>query len=395
MQKSQGWLNAQNAISLYIHIPFCRAKCTYCDFNSYPGLEPLFKKYVRALQAEARWVSRGRSVKVNTIYLGGGTPTVLPLALLGQVLDACREHFTVTEGAEVTVEANPGTVDGDYLAGLLEMKVNRLSLGVQSFHDDELHLLGRIHTSTQAVESYGLARQIGWNNINLDLIYGLPQQTLSRWQATLRRAIHLQPNHLSLYCLTVEEDTPLGHRIARGALPVPDPDLAAEMYILAEEMLDRAGYVHYEISNWAQPGYECRHNLTYWRNRPYLGLGAGAHSRWDRKRWYNVLSPLEYITRLETDRQGPSSPAVKEIEELDEALEIGETMILGLRLVQEGVRFADFKERFGQELMAVYGQEIREMEQVGLLTVDGERVRLTARGRLLGNEVFQQFLPEP
>ncbi len=403
-----------DAVSLYIHVPFCRAKCAYCDFNSYSGLDHLFEKYVPALQREMRWVKsaqqigatvpcrRGRSLKVNTIYLGGGTPTVLPLALLGEILDACREHFTIAEETEITVEANPGTVDGSYLAGLLEMGANRLSLGAQSFHDDELLLLGRIHTAAQAVESYRLAREVGFGTVNLDLIYGLPRQTLSSWQAirpcswqaTLRQAIHLRPDHLSLYCLSVEEDTPLGQHIARGELPAPDPDLAAEMYTLAEETLDRAGYVHYEISNWAQPGHECHHNLTYWRNQSYLGLGAGAHSYFDRKRWHNVLSPTEYITRLEADWQGPFPPSVKEVEEIDNSLEMAETMILGLRLVQEGVGLADFRERFGRELMDVYGGEVREMVQAGLLEVDGERVRLTARGRLLGNEVFQRFLPE-
>jgi len=383
-----------DAISLYVHVPFCRAKCAYCDFNSYPALDHLFEKYVRALQAEMRWVSRGRSLKVKTIYLGGGTPTVLPLACLGEVLDACRQRFTIAEGTETTVEANPGTVDGSYLAGLLEMGVNRLSFGPQSFHDDELRLLGRIHTAAQAVESYHLARQTGFGNANLDLIYSLPWQTLNRWQDTLRQAIHLRPDHLSLYCLTVEDDTPLGQCIGRGELPAPDPDLAAEMYTLAEEILDRAGYVHYEISNWAQPGHQCRHNLTYWRNQPYLGLGAGAHSYLKKKRWHNVPSPIEYITRLEANRQEPPSSIVKEVEEIDETLEMAETMILGLRLVQEGVRLANFRQRFGRELMDVYSREIGEMEQAGLLKVDEERVRLTARGRLLGNEVFQRFLPE-
>jgi oxygen-independent coproporphyrinogen-3 oxidase len=399
-----------DAISLYIHIPFCRAKCAYCDFNSYPGLDHLFEKYVHALRTEMRWVTRGRSLKVNTIYLGGGTPTVLPLSFLGEVLDACHEHFVIAEEAEITVEANPGTVDGSYLAGLLEMGANRLSLGAQSFCDDELHLLGRIHTAAQAVESYHLARQVGFGNVNLDLIYGLPRQTLSSWQAlrlcsgqairpcswqaTLRQAIHLRPDHLSLYCLSVEEDTTLGQHIARRELPVPDTDLAAEMYTLAEETLDRAGYVHYEISNWAQPGHECHHNLAYWRNQSYLGLGAGAHSYFEKKRWHNVLSPEEYITRLEADLQGPFPPSVKEVEEIDKALEMAETMILGLRLVQEGVKLADFRERFGRELMDVYGRGIGEMGQAGLLEVDGDQVRLTARGRLLGNEVFQRFLPE-
>jgi oxygen-independent coproporphyrinogen-3 oxidase len=341
-----------------------------------------------------RWVGQGRSLKVNTIYLGGGTPTVLPFAFLGEILDTCREHFTIAEEAEITVEANPGTVDGSYLVGLLGIGVNRFSLGVQSFRDDELRLLGRIHTAAQAVETYRLARRVGFGSVSLDLIYGLPWQTLIGWQATLRQAIHLWPDHLSLYCLTVEGDTPLGQRIAQGELPAPDPDLAAEMYTLAEEMLDRAGYIHYEISNWAQPGHECRHNLTYWRNQSYLGLGAGAHSYHDKKRWHNVLSPAEYITRLEADWQGPFPPHAKEVEEIDETLELAETMILGLRLVREGVGISDFRERFGRDWMDICGREIGEMEQAGLLEVGGERIRLTARGRLLGNEVFQRFLPE-
>ncbi len=383
-----------DAVSLYIHIPFCRAKCAYCDFNSYSGLDHVFEKYVRALQTEMRWVGWGCALKVNTIYLGGGTPTVLPLALLGEILDACRARFMMAEGVEITVEANPGTVEGGYLAGLLEMGVNRLSLGVQSFHDDELRLLGRIHTAAQAVETYRLTKRMGFDSINLDLIYGLPRQALSSWQSTLRQAIYLQPDHLSLYGLSVEEGTLLGQRIAQGELPAPDPDLAAEMYTLAEETLDKAGYVHYEISNWAQPGHECHHNLTYWRNRSYLGLGAGAHSYFDRRRWHNVLSPAEYINRLEAGWQGPLPPSVEGMEEVDEPLEMAETMILGLRLVQEGVGLADFRGRFGRELMDVYGREIEEMEQAGLLEVDGERILLTARGRLLGNEVFQRFLPE-
>lgn len=382
-----------DTVSLYIHIPFCRVKCAYCDFNSYPGLDHLFEEYVRALQEEMRWLSQRRSLRVNTIYLGGGTPTVLPLALLSEVLDACREHFVPAGEIELTVEANPGTVDSVYLAGLLEIGVNRLSLGVQSFHDGELRLLGRIHTAAQAVETYRLARQTGFGNVNLDLIYGLPRQTLSNWQTTLQQAINLRPDHLSLYCLSVEEGTPLEQRIAQRVLPGPDPDLAAEMYILAEKALNRAGYVHYEISNWARPGYRCRHNLTYWHNQPYLGLGAGAHSYFDQKRWHNVLSPVKYITRLESDRETSFPPGVEEVEEIDEALEMAETVILGLRLVQEGVRLADFEARFGRGLVAVYGREIEEMEQAKLLAVNGERVRLTARGRLLGNEVFQRFLP--
>ncbi len=384
------------SVSLYIHIPFCKAKCTYCDFNSYAGLEHLFESYVRALIEEMRLAGQSRRLRAATIYLGGGTPTVLPLALLRDIFRACRRSFLAPEGIETTVEANPGTVDEDYLAGLLELGVNRLSLGVQSFDDGELRLLGRIHTSREAVEAYRWAREVGFANINLDLIYGLPAQTLDGWRSTLRRALSLRPEHLSLYCLTLEEHTPLAQQVAKGEIPAPDDDLAADMYILAEEMLAEAGYTHYEISNWAKqipmtndqiPKTACRHNLTYWRNRPYLGFGAGAHSYFGQRRWHNVLRPEEYIERL---WQGESP--VAESEEIDEATEMAETMILGLRLVNEGVNFEDFEGRFGRRLEEVYGEELRELKGLGLIEVNSEGVRLTARGRLLGNEVFERFL---
>ena len=304
----EGRDETMDAIGLYVHIPFCRAKCAYCDFNSYAGLEHLFAPYVRALAREIELAGRRHPLQAQTIYLGGGTPTVLPLDLLGEVLAACRRAFQVPEGAEVTVEANPGTVDGDYLAGLLSLGINRLSLGVQSFDEGELRLLGRIHTAREAVEACHLAREVGFDNLNLDLIYGIPRQTLAGWRETLRQALDLHPDHLSLYALTLEEHTPLAQRIARGEVPAPDDDLAAEMYVLAEETLAEAGYVHYEISNWARPGRQCRHNLTYWRNQPYLGFGAGAHSYFRGVRWWNVSSPEEYIARL---MQGPE-PAVME-----------------------------------------------------------------------------------
>ncbi len=289
-----------DVVSLYVHIPFCRSKCAYCDFNSYAGLEYLFEPYVQALAREIGLTGEGLSWQTKTIYLGGGPPTVLPLSLLEKVLSALCQAFQVAADVEITVEANPGTVDSNYLTGLLNLGVTRLSLGVQSFDDGLLRLLERIHTAAEAVESYNLARQAGFANINLDLIYGIPHQTLEHWRTTLREAIHLQPDHLSLYALTLEEHTPLAQRVARGEIPHPDDDLAADMYILAEEVLAEAGYIHYEISNWAGPisniqsqisNHKCQHNLTYWRNQPYLGFGAGAHSYFGGRRWHNVLSP--------------------------------------------------------------------------------------------------------
>jgi len=333
-------------------------------------------------------VGEGRAhPQVATVYLGGGTPTSLSLDLLAGMLEACREHFVLLEDVEISIEANPGTVDAGYLSALRGLRINRLSLGAQSFADEMLSLLGRVHTAAETRETYRLARQAGFENVNLDLIYSLPTQTLGEWQDDLLEAIALRPEHLSLYCLSIEESTPLADMISTGKVPNPDADLAAAMYSWAEESLDTAGYEHYEISNWARAGYECQHNITYWQNRPYLGLGAGAHSFYDSVRYHNVLQPDEYVRLI---LAGQSSVARRE--QIDCTLEMSETMIMGLRLC-EGVLFREFEERFHRSLVTVYGDRIRELVDQGLLDVNGRGVRLTTRGRLLGNEVFERFLP--
>lgn len=377
-----------NLISIYIHFPFCVSKCTYCSFNSYAGLGHLYEAYVEGLCREMALVreSEGR-LQVATVYLGGGTPTLLSVDLLAGILQTCREVFLLRDGVEISIEANPGTVDADYLSALKGLGVSRLSLGAQSFCDEMLTLLGRVHTAGETRETYRLARRAGIENINLDLIYSLPTQTLAQWQADLLEAITLRPEHLSLYCLSIEEGTPVTSMISAGRLPCPDPDLAAAMYSWAEESLYRAGYEHYEISNWARTGYECQHNITYWRNRPYLGFGAGAHSFYDNSRHHTVLSPEEYIGLMLT---GHSPVAGRE--EIDGSLEMSETMIMGLRLCQ-GISFREFEERFHCSLVAAYGDQISELVGQGLLDVNGRGVRLTGRGRLVGNEVFERFLP--
>ncbi|MFN2225688.1 MAG: radical SAM family heme chaperone HemW, partial [Anaerolineae bacterium] len=259
-------------LGLYVHIPFCQSRCRYCDFNTYAGLEGLFETYVRALVRE---ITLAGTARVSSVYIGGGTPTVLPLLSLIQILDAIQAGFDLAADAEVTIEANPGTVEAGTLAALRVRGVNRLSLGVQSFADGELRRLGRIHTAEQAAAGLAAARQAGFDNVSLDLIFGLPGQALADWRFSLECALALEPEHLSLYALSVEAGTPLARDIARGHLPMPDPDLAAEMYEMAAEVNAQAGYQHYEISNWARGwGRQCRHNLIYWRNEPYLGLGA-------------------------------------------------------------------------------------------------------------------------
>ena len=400
-------------VALYVHVPFCRSRCAYCDFNTYAGLETLMQAYVAAVCREIEAAGeRWGHLTVPTVYFGGGTPSLLPLDLLSKLFRALRSAFHVSRHAEITLEANPGTVTPAYLRRLRDLGVNRLSLGVQSAHDDELCILGRIHTWAQAVETVEAARAAGFDNLSLDFIFGLPTQTLSRWRETLKAALSLGPEHLSLYGLSVEEGTPLEQRIASGELPPPDEDVAAEMYELAEEVLAGAGFFHYEISNWAKANlqsltsnlqfpmwwpkpetlsehispYVCRHNLVYWRNERWLGVGAGAHSWLDGRRWANVRHPREYIAAQER-----GDTPVAEVEEIDHRLEMGETMMMGLRLA-EGVRASAFEARFGKAVEGVFGKELRELDYLGLLEWDSHAARLTARGRLLGNQVFVRFV---
>jgi oxygen-independent coproporphyrinogen-3 oxidase len=380
-------------VAVYVHVPFCRARCSYCDFNTYAGLETLIPAYVAAVCREIEIAGRRWDrLTAPTIYFGGGTPSILPPDLLGELLRALRLAFHVSGDVEITLEANPGTVDVERLCRMRALGVNRLSLGIQSAHDDELGLLGRIHTWDEAVETVGAAREAGFDNLSLDFIFGLPGQTMSRWRETVEAALRLRPEHLSLYALSVEEDTRLEARIAAGELPSPDEDMAAEMYELAEERLAEAGYWHYEISNWATvhpriPNpYMCHHNLTYWRNESWLGVGAGAHSWMDGRRWANVRHPREYVAALERG----DTPAA-ETEPINRRLEMGETMMMGLRLA-EGVDDARFCARFGVGLEATFGESLAQLHSIGLLVWDGYVARLTARGRLLGNQVFMHFL---
>lgn len=383
---------------IYVHIPFCRAKCAYCDFVSFAGLESLYEAYVEALCTEASRVApRWAHFAFDTLFIGGGTPTVLTVSSLEAIITACRASLHLAEEAEITVEANPGTVSFSSLCDLRRAGVNRLSLGVQSLRDSDLALLGRLHDRQAAIEAYFLAREAGFENINLDFIFGLPGQTVPQWHTMLAEALALRPEHLSLYALTVEEGTPLEKRIRQGEVPAPDEEASAEMYELAEAVLAEAGYAHYEISNWARrtpgdppqglPALACRHNLKYWRNEPYLGLGAAAHSYDGAARYANVSDPAAYIARM---RQGQEALAEREV--LTREQMMGETMMLGLRLIG-GVDFAAFEARFGVPMKRIYAREIEELEREGLLEMDERGIRLTPRGRLLGNRVFAAFLP--
>jgi len=373
-------------IALYIHFPFCRRRCSYCSFVSYQGRESDIPEYVKALKKEL--VLRAAGQRVSSIYFGGGTPSLLSPEQIHELLSVIPSHCTVDEASEVTLEANPGTVDEPHLADIMKLGINRLSLGVQSLDDGELALLGRIHTAAEAGDAVRLARNAGFTNLSLDLIYGLPGQTLSSWHRTLDELIGLSPEHISLYPLTLEADAPMRLAIQRAEVPPIDPDLTADQYELAQDTLAAHGYHHYEISNWAKGGYECRHNLVYWHNLPYLGIGVAAHSYIHGHRLANTTDLDSYLNAFSSNLP----PAWELDEEIGPELQLSETVILGLRL-SEGVCLEGIRSRFGIDLLKHYSQQVDETAALGLLEYSGQRIRLTRRGRLLGNEVFWRFLP--
>jgi putative oxygen-independent coproporphyrinogen III oxidase len=281
---------------LYVHVPFCLTRCGYCDFNAYAGLSHLGPAYAEALQREADLHAEAwAGVRFVSIFFGGGTPTTLPAATLGALVAAFRERFEIAEDAEITCEANPDTVDRSYLESLRAAGITRLSMGVQSFDPAVLASLERVHSADSARRAFRDARAAGFDDLNMDFIYGALGEGLESWRRTVDEAVALAPEHLSCYALTVERNTPLGRRVSTGRIPPPDPDLQADLYEVACERLTAAGYGHYEVSNWALPGHECLHNLGYWEGRPYLGLGAGAHSFGDGKRWWNQRLPQRYL----------------------------------------------------------------------------------------------------
>lgn len=390
--------------SIYLHIPFCIHRCAYCDFNTYAGIENLIPAYVQALcrEIELGAESASERLPVHTVFFGGGTPSLLPVWEVERILAVLGRVFDFQPGLEITLEANPGTISLSYWRDLHSLGVNRLSLGMQSGNAEQLRLLERQHGLLDVLQAVEWARRAGFDNLNLDLIFGIPYQTLEMWQQTLDRALALHPDHLSLYALTLEHGTPMHNWVNRGLLPQPDDDLAADMYEAASQRLVEGGFAQYEISNWARQAgngaiFSCRHNLQYWRNLPYLGFGAGAHGYAGGVRTANVLSPAAYIKRCQEGMplEFPRTPATLEINNIGRQAEIGETMMMGLRLTHEGVSAASFEKRFGVSLNEQFKKQIERLGKSGLLEWgedDRDILRLTPRGRLLGNQVFMEFI---
>ena len=361
--------------------------------------------YVEAAIEEGRlWGERLGNPPVATVFFGGGTPSYLKSEQLEKLLSSLMGSFPLTEGAEVTAEANPGDLDDAKLRAMLNMGINRLSIGVQSLDDSLLDILGRRHSAAEAVAAYRTARNSGFQNISLDLMFGLPHQSMEQWQASVRGVVELAPEHLSLYGLTLEQGTGMEQQVRRGLLPEPDPDLAADMYEYAREAMAEAGYQQYEISNWCLTGYASQHNLAYWRVQPYLGIGPGAHSNLSGFRFHNVKLPSHYAGRVQNWSGMPrqagvvvnedllqDTPTLEGYEATGPETAIAETMFLGLRLL-EGMTLNDFQQRHDVNLLEIYGTEVDDLVAKGLLGFDGECLKLTGKGFLLSNQVFLRFI---
>lgn len=382
---------------LYIHIPFCRQKCFYCDFPSFAGREKKIDTYLQILEQEFALLRQRLYQKDNvrdteskfaprTIYIGGGTPTALNAHQLAKLLEIVLKYVVVAEAEEFTVEMNPGTVDREKLLLLQQAGVNRLSVGVQSFDDNCLQKIGRIHTAQEAVNTIELAHNLGFGNISLDLIYGLPQQDREILTQSVERALTLPVQHISIYGLQLEEGTAFQRMADMGKLQLPTNELVETMHDYIVEKLPEAGYQRYEISNYALPGYESKHNLSYWQDVDYLGLGSGAHSYWQGTRYENPSSIDDYISVLEAGRL----PATLE-EQVDRQAHMEEYCFLGLRTAA-GIDKNLFQQKFGVDLFTVYGRTIEKLVAQDLLQHTARGIALTPLGMKYGNQVFGEFL---
>lgn len=374
----------QSTLGIYVHIPFCVRKCYYCDFNAGPASLAVREGYVAALCAEIR--AGARVASVETVFFGGGTPSELAAEQLERIVAALRESFSIRPDAEWTLEANPGTVTPEHLRAIRSMGFTRISVGIQSFHDQHLKGLGRIHSAAEAVEAFGWAADAGFESRSLDLIFGLPRQTMDEWRRDLDQAIGLRPDHLSVYGLMIEKGTLFGSWQASGQLLLPDEDLSADMYEHAIDRLAEAGFDQYEISSWARPGHRCRHNLRYWRNEAYLGFGVSAASYVDGARRTNLADWREYGKQAVAGRD-----CVAEEERLEGQSAAGEAVMLALR-TRDGADLAALSDTHQVDLARAFAPAIRRMREYGLIEEAEGRLRLTRPGLLVANRVLCEFV---
>ena len=384
---------------IYLHIPFCKSHCSYCDFATdiYRTAESV-ERYVNALikeisnfkfqiSDESKIQNPKSKIEVDTIFFGGGTPSLLSAKQLEKILEALHEKFSIDENSEITLEMNPATVSLETLHDYKSLGVNRASFGVQTFDDKALKILARGHDSADARKTFELLRRAGFENISFDLIAGLPDQTLQNWEQNLAEALQMNPEHLSLYLLEIHEGTPLYEQIRSKRQPLPDDDLAGEMYELMLGKIAEKGFSQYEISNFAKPSREAKHNLKYWEFAAYFSFGVSAHSfDGENLRWANERDTAKYVDLIE---KGES--AIVETTKLDEKIRRAEYAFLGLRL-NKGVNFNQYKKKFATDLLREYGVDLERLRRLGLVESNGEFLRLTDKGRLFSNEVFEIFL---
>lgn len=374
-------------MSLYIHIPFCKQKCLYCDFPSYAGCEQEFKIYVDCLTKELLLKSKIlKEYEIKTIFFGGGTPTVLPIKFLNKIIETIFSNYAVVSNAEITIEANPETVYTQKLVDLRKMGFNRISMGVQAWQNRLLKILGRIHTIEKFCEVYEQARKAGFDNINVDLMFSLPSQTILEWEETLKNIIYIEPEHISCYGLIIEPQTPFEIMLQKGKINAIDEITDRNMYELAKELLCKSGYQQYEISNFSQKNKQCLHNIVYWKDEEYIGLGLGAHSYFFQQRFHNTYDKKTYLL-LNDDYEF----LTEEREKLDLKTQYAEFMFMGLRMT-EGIEKKRFFNRFKKNMEDIYENEINRLLKENLIKQDEERIWLTQRGIDISNVVFERFI---
>ena len=388
----------EKEIGLYIHIPFCKSKCSYCDFCSYENKENLIPEYIKCLKEEILEVANAnkQDVKekkdipflVNTIYIGGGTPSHINSNYIIEIMETIKQNYNVDKNAEITIEVNPGTVTFDKLQDYFKSGINRISIGLQSTYNYLLEQIGRIHTYQDFLDAYHLAREAGFENINVDLMLGLPNQTLQEIENSVQEVIGLEPEHISLYSLIIEEGTKLAQKLEKSEIELPEDELERKMYWKTKEILEQNGYVHYEISNFAKDGYASRHNTNCWEQKEYIGFGAGAHSYTNGVRYSNTGKVEEYIKNYELGQS--ENNFILQEKQNKEAMQ-KEYIMLGLRKI-EGISVQEFKNKYVENPIYIYHKELEKLVTEDLLEIDGDRIKLTDKGLDLATLVWQEFI---
>lgn len=390
-------MNTKN-VGLYIHIPFCKQKCQYCDFNSYAGKENLIETYMKWVEFELKGVGEGNRVDyennlddlivVKSIYIGGGTPSFIDSKYIEKIMEIVKECYTIDINAEITIEVNPGTVSQKKLETYLNSGINRISIGLQSTHNEILSKLGRVHSYEEFLYTYNLARKVGFKNINVDLMLGLPNQSLNDLQESITEVVNLEPEHISVYSLIIENGTPFCEKLEKQEIALPSDELERAMYWETKRKLEKAGYTHYEISNFAKPGFESKHNLSCWNQEEYIGIGAAAHSYTNNVRYSNIDSIEDYIRNYEN---GNEIDNFVFHEKQNKESKMKEFMMLGLRKIQ-GIHIQDFKNKFGENPIYLYKKELEKLVNEELLEIDGDIIKLTDKGIDLANLVWEEFV---